>query len=143
MNWIEELLSRDFIRKPMFGGFAYYFENRLVLVMFENPGDRSYRKIKYEYDLWNGCLFPAEREVHHEIFQKFSFLINHPILSKWLYLPLDSENFEAHAEELVKQIRKRNPKFGVIPKVKKTKRKKAGDNKIERINTRKPRMFSE
>lgn len=133
LNWIEALLPKDFIRKPMFGGFAYYSDNRMVLAMFESPEPRSN---------WNGCLFPSEREFHPAILKKFSYLSNHPVLPKWLYLPLDSENFETHAEDLLKEIRRRSPLFGVIPKAKKTKQKNSViQNK--KIDTRKPRMFSD
>ncbi len=137
LNWIEELLPDGYLRKPMFGGFAYYFENRLVLVMFESPGDRSYKSKKFDFDLWNGCMFPVEREFHTSILEKFGFLINHPVLPKWFYLPVDTENFEHHLESLLKEIKRRSPKFGVIPKSKKPKAK----TKTEKIDTRKPRMF--
>ncbi len=133
LNWIEALLPKDFIRKPMFGGFAYYSDNRMVLAMFESNKPKSQ---------WNGCLFPSEREFHSAILKKFKYLSNHPVLPKWLYLPLDSENFETHAEELLKEIRRRSPLFGVVPKSKKTKAKKTLSQN-EKIDTRKPRMFSD
>ena len=133
LNWIEALLPKDFIRKPMFGGFAYYSDNRMVLAMFESQEPRSN---------WNGCLFPSEREFHSAILKKFSYLSNHPVLPKWLYLPQDSENFETHAEDLLKEIRRRSPFFGVIPKAKKAKQKNSVIQN-EKIDTRKPRMFSD
>lgn len=142
LNWIEELLPKDYIRKHMFGGFAFYVESRLVLLMFESTGSRTYKNIKYDFELWDGCLFPAEREHHSEILKKYSFLINHPVLSKWLYLPSDTEDFETHVEMLLKEIRRLNPKFGVIPKPKKSKKSKIKNKKSERIDARRPKMFS-
>lgn len=143
LSWIEELLPKGYIRKPMFGGFAFYFEGRLILVMFENTGDRSYKDKKYKFEIWNGCLFPAERDQHAEILQQYPILINHPVLPKWLYLPLDTEDFESHVEKLLKELRRRNPRFGVIPKPKKSKIKKAIGEKPEKTNTRRPSMFDE
>ena len=143
LYWVEELLPKGYIRKPMFGGFAFYFESRLVLVLFESTGERSYNNKKYNFELWNGCLFPAEREHHPEILKKFTFLINHPVLPKWLYLPLDTEDFEAHALALLKEIRKLNLKFGVIPKQKKSKFKKIKHLKTKRVKTHLPQMFSD
>lgn len=133
LNWIEALLPKDFIRKPMFGGFAYYSDNRMVLALFES---------QQQHSNWNGCLFPSEREFHAEILKKFSYLCNHPVLPKWLYLPLDSENFEAHAQDVLKEIRRRSLLFGVIPKVKNTKPKRPA-NQNKKIDTRKPQMFSD
>lgn len=133
LNWIEYLLPKEFIRKPMFGGFAYYCGHKMVLALFENNEPRSN---------WNGCLFPSEREFHPTILKKFGYLSNHPVLPKWLYLPLDSENFENHVEEVLKEIRRRSPLFGVIPKAKKAK-PKSQVVQNEKIDTRKPRMFSD
>lgn len=139
LNWIEELLPKGYLRKPMFGGFAYYFANRLILVMFENHGDRTYKNKKFDFEIWNGCLFPAEREHHFKIKQRYPFLINHPVLPKWLYLTSDTEDFEAHAELLLKELRRENLHFGVVPKVK----NKIKKIKEEPVDMKRPRMFSD
>lgn len=138
LNWVEELLPKDVLRKPMFGGFAYYLENKLVLVIFESTGSRSYKNKKFKFELWNGCMFPVEREYHADIQKKYTYLINHPVLPKWFYLPLDTEDFDQNVEQLIKEIKKHNVKFGVIPKQKKSK-----INIDLSIDTSKPRMFSE
>lgn len=121
----------------MFGGFAYYCENRLVLVTFESTGNRSYKNVKYDFEIWNGCMFPVDKEFHSEIKTQFPFLINHPVLPKWLYIPLDSEDFESQVEVVMKQIKRRNLQFGTTPKQKKSKSRKVN----ERIDTRRPQMF--
>lgn len=143
LRWIEELLPKEFFRKPMFGGFAYYIDERIVLAVFENPGDRTYRKHKFNFDLWNGCLFPVEREHHQEITNSFPVLIPHPVLTKWLYIPADTENFDTHIEEIMKEIRRRSKIFGVVPKTKKPKKLKADVVSSKNIDTRRPRMFSD
>ena len=144
LYWIEELLPKEHIRKSMFGGFAYYLQEKLVLVMFESTGSKAYKDKKYEFELWNGCMFPAEREHHADICRRYPFLINHPVLPKWLYLPLETENFEDQVESVMRELRRRNPQFGTIPKGKKKTPKKTSLLKTEKVSVadmRKPRMF--
>lgn len=143
LKWVEELLPRGFTRKPMFGGFAYYFGEKIVLALFESTGDRSYKNKHYNYDLWNGCLFPTDRNKHSDITKAFPVLNPHPVLSKWMYLPVESENFDTFAENILNEIRKRNPLFGTIPNSKKSKIINRAAEKLEKIDTRKPRMFSD
>lgn len=142
--WIEELLPKEHVRKSMFGGFAYYLQEKLILVMFESTGNKTYKNKKYKFEIWNGCMFPAEREHHEEICGKYPFLINHPVLPKWLYLPLETESFEDLAEAVLRELRRRNPVFGTIPKGKKKTAKKSLSAKAEKVSVadmRKPRMF--
>lgn len=140
LEWIEELLPINHIRKPMFGGYGYYIDKLMVLALFESSGDYTYQNKKYNFEIWNGCLFPADKENHSSILKQFPFLINHPILPKWLYLPTQTENFEEYVEEILKQIKRKNKLFGVIPKEKKKKVVKLVN---EKIDTRTPRMFSD
>lgn len=150
LDWIEDLLPKSIVRKAMFGGFAYYMEQKMVLAIFEDEKTRTYKNKTAPYAIWNGCMFPVEKEWHKEILEKYPFLTNHPVLPKWLYLPAESENFESNVDEIILQIRKRNDKFGVIPKAKnklstaKDKKRTANKKtKPEKIDTRRPRMFSD
>ncbi|MFZ4402746.1 MAG: TfoX/Sxy family DNA transformation protein [Pseudobdellovibrionaceae bacterium] len=134
MQWIEELLPKGVIKKPMFGGFGYYLDERIIFALFESSGDRVYKNKTFDFEIWNGCLFPTERLYHAEIQNQFSFLIIHPILTKWLYLPQETEDFESCVEDVLIQLRKRSKLFGVVPKAKKSKfdpnPRKNADNKI-------------
>ncbi len=147
LDWIPDLLPKDHLRKPMFGGFAFYVDSKIVLVIFENEGDRTHRGKKYNFDLWNGCLFPTERSFHPQITELFPELIPHPVLPKWLYLSVQSENFDSLVEELMKYIRARSALFGVMPTSKKLNKEKSkstlSSEKIEVIDTRTPKMFSD
>ena len=152
--WVEDLLPEGILRKPMFGGFAYYLEDRLVLVLFENLNDRAHQGKLYEFEIWFGCLFPAERKDHAELLRRYPFLRPHPVLGKWLYLPSETEDFETHVEQILAQIRARSPLFGVVPPTKK-KRTEGLKKEIkvtadrqksilrENIDTKVPRMFSD
>ena len=153
LDWVEDLLPKFVLRKSMFGGFAYYVEQKMVLAIFEDEKTRTYKNKTAAFAIWNGCMFPVEKELHQEVLKQYPFLTNHPVLPKWLYLPAESENFESNVDEIIQQIRKRNNKFGVIPKAKnKTSKaktaklvssKKEKSSKVEKIDTRRPRMFSE
>ena len=139
LQWVEENLPRLHQRKRMFGGFGYYIEEKLILVIFETYGNKEHRGQKFNYEIWNGCMFPVEKDLHPEVLQAFPFLINHPILPKWLYLPAESEDFENNADLILKEIRRRNAWFGTFPKQKRPKKEKSSG----RINMRVPQMFRE
>jgi len=144
LKWIEEELPASMVRKAMFGGFAYYFQDKLLLVLFENEGDRSYRGQSYDFELWNGCMFPLEREYHGETLKKYPYLINHPVLPKWLYLPLQTEDFEDKAQKIIKRLMLPGSIWGVISKAKNKKKKpKTVKVREEKIDCRRPRMFSD
>jgi len=119
LRWIEDILPDGFLRKHMFGGLGYYVNGQIVLAVFENTGQKTYKKQTFDFEIWNGCLFPTEREHHEKIKKIFPFLITHPVLTKWLYLPANTEDFDASVEEILKKIRMGSKLFGVTPKPKK------------------------
>lgn len=146
LKWIEDLLPEDeYRRKAMFGGFAYYIGDKMVLATFESTGNRTYNRKKYEFEIWNGCMFPVEREFQEQARARFPFLISHPILPKWLYLPLETENFEELATEVMAQATKPTGFWGSYPKPKKSSKKKAKelDKYDKNLDMRRPRMFSD
>lgn len=146
LKWLEELLPEDeYRRKSMFGGFAYYIGEKMVLATFESTGNRTYKRKKYPFEIWNGCMFPVEREFQAKALQRFPFLTPHPILPKWLYLPLETENFEEQVTEVMAQAIKPSGYWGSIPKPKSSKKKSAKKEteNYDKIDTRTPRMFSD
>lgn len=147
LKWIESLLPEDeYRRRGMFGGFIYYVGDKSVLVSFESEGgSRTYKGKKYSFDLWNGCMFPVEKEFQSQALARFPFLIPHPILPKWLYLPLHTEGFDDFVTEVLAQVLKTNSFWGSIPKPKgkKTVKKEPVDNSWKSLDTRTPRMFSD
>lgn len=144
LSWIEELVPDGYIRKSMWGGIAFYLDGKLILMLFESPKIKTYKKITSKIDLWNGCMFPAERDQHPEILKIFPQLINHPVLGKWLYVPQQTEYFEDTVTAVLKYIRRRSPLFGVIPKPKKPKKittKKTTKKISKTLN--KPSLFAD
>lgn len=144
LYWIEELLPEgQYRRKAMFGGFAYYLEDRLFLVTFESKGQRQYKGKNFDYELWEGCMFPVEKEFHVEALKKFPFLTPHPILPKWLYLPTDTENFEELVTEALRQALKPTGQWGTSKAAKGKTKDILKDKSLDKLDTRTPRMFSD
>lgn len=138
LKWVEELLPEDgYRRKSMFGGFAYYLGEKIVLLIFESDDVR-----------WNGLMFPVERGYQEKALAKFPDLAPHRILPKWLYLPLATEGFEELVPEIIREVLRPNSFWGSIPKPKgkkaKTSKKKSDDDEVStKIDTRRPRLFAD
>lgn len=107
--WIWEPLEQEagFVLRSMFGAKAVYLDGKIVLCFAtgEEP--------------WRGLLLPTTQEHHASLRAEFSALTTHAVLRKWLYLPESADDFESAASTLVKLIRRRDPRLGVIPPPKK------------------------
>jgi hypothetical protein len=145
LYWIEDLLPQDIQRRRMFGGFAYYAAEKLMLLMFESLGNTSYHGEKYDFEIWNGCMFPVEKDLQPQVLKSYPYLISHPVLPKWLYLPAEAEDFEGLVQPLLREIRRKSELFGTIPNSKKTSKKKlkADVEDEEILDTSRPTMFSD
>jgi len=144
LKWLESLLPEEgFRRKPFFSGLAYYIGEKIVFLIFEKPGNRSYQGKNFSFEVWNGCMFSVEHEHHEKALKRFPFLINHPVLPKWLYLPLETENFDDLVSEVIIQAIKPTSYWGSIPKPKTRKNSVKEKNSGGPLDTRKPRMFSD
>ena len=146
LTWIEELLPHDILMIPKFGGQAYFLDEHMVLILVERS-DRVYehKGVTYPFDLWRGCIFPVQQKKQNAFFLKYVFLENHPVNKDWLYIPMDSENFEEEARQMLREISKRNSLLGIPlkgkgfdqvkktagPKKKKTAKKIKADKKRE------------
>lgn len=111
--WIEELLPHEVISKKMHGGLGYYLDDKLVLMVVDYGSSYEHKGISYPFVIWNGCFFPIEPIKQGRVFMDYSFLENHPASPKWLYLPADTEDFEENVQKLVREIKKRNPLYGI------------------------------
>lgn len=110
--WLWEPLEQDasFVLGAMFGTKVAYLDGRLMLCFSakEEP--------------WRGVLVCTERASHASLLAEFRALSPHPILPKWLYLPESADDFERVAERLVALATRRDPRIGVAPKGKKSRR---------------------
>ncbi|MDR0902821.1 MAG: hypothetical protein LBM92_08655 [Opitutaceae bacterium] len=115
--WLWEPLENDptFFLRPMFGGRAVYAGGRLALFFLARPDE-----------CWRGVYVCVERGHHAALMDEFPELAPHSVLSKWLYLPENHNRFEAVASRLVELARRRDPRIGVIPPVKRKKSRARG-----------------
>lgn len=128
-----------FFEKRMFGGLSAYLHGRLVMVLVEDPGDRSYRGKTYRFDIWNGIMFPTEKAHHESLMKEFPDLMPHPVLGKWLYLGAPSENFETTARELASRILQDDRRLGIWLEIKEKKKRGTAPRRIfSRESSRKP-----
>ena len=128
LEWVFEPLADSplFFTKRMFGGLAGYLGDRIVLCLMEDPGDCTYRGKTYGFEIWNGVLVPTDREFHADLIREFPSLRSHPVLGKWLYLPMEVEDFEETVSRVVERIRSGDPRFGVLSgQSRKTRKKRA------------------
>lgn len=109
--WIWEPLEArpTFLRRAMFGAQAVYLEGQIMLCFCTRA------------EPWRGLLACTERSHHESLSAEFPALRPHPVLSKWLYLPEASPDFDRTAERLVSLILRHDPRLGVIPPVKRRK----------------------
>ena len=119
-TWAFDPFDSDvtFCEKRMFGGLAAYVQGRMVMVLVESPGQRSYRGRDFDEDLWNGILLPTDKSFHESLEADFSALHSHPVLGKWLYLPANHEDFETTALEIGQKIASGDLRLGIDPKIK-------------------------
>jgi hypothetical protein len=104
--WVVEPLMEEpsLIDKAMFGCRGIYLHGRLMLVLCSGG------------EPWNGLLIATDHQFHDSIRQDFDTVVQHPVLKKWLYLPENSEDFEAVSSEIVEAIRMNDQRFGVEPR---------------------------
>ena len=116
--WLVEPLSGEptLLVKAMFGGKAVYLDGRFVLFLTDKT------------EPWRGVLVPMERENHAALRAERPVLVPHPVLPKWLYLPESTDSFETDAQWLVRRIRARDPRIGIVPPAAKRKRSRRDFN---------------
>lgn len=126
LSWLFDPFRDDdrFYEKRMFGALAAYYRGKLVLLISETLGDRSWKGVSYNFDIWYGLLIPTSQEHHASIRSDFPVLRRHPVLAKWLFLPIAEEQFEQVSTALVEKIIAGDERFGIFPKVKTGKTKK-------------------
>ena len=113
LEWLLEPLEDHpgYLRKKMFGGEAAYLNGRLTLMLI--IGDEP----------WNGIMVVTSREFHPALQAEWKQLKSHEVLGKWLYLSQSDPAFETVAPAIVQCIRREDPRIGVEPKPRKSRRK--------------------
>jgi hypothetical protein len=112
--WVVESIMEEpsYIDKAMFGCRGIYLHGRLMLVLCSGE------------EPWNGLLIATDHEFHDSIRNDFDYVVQHPVLKKWLYLAEASEDFESVSRDIVEAIRIGDQRFGVEPKERKSRKRK-------------------
>ena len=118
-EWIVEILRehQTYFEKNMFSCRACYCHEKLMLALAAN-----------KEQAWNGLLVPTEREFHDSLIAEFPELSSHPVLGKWLYLPVGAEQFEDTAMKIAELALRNDSRLGVFP----GKKKASTKNKAKR-----------
>lgn len=112
--------------KPMFGLFALYVNEKLMLVLRE----------RRDYPDTNGVWVATNREHHKSLKKDLPSLRPFSIYSKpvkqteWQLLPVDSDDFESSVIKVCELIKRGDSRIGRIPKPRQCKTKiKSGINR--------------
>lgn len=113
LSWVLEALERDptFVHKRMFGTDAAYIDGRLCLA----AGDRG--------EPWNGMLVSTSQAHHASLIEQIPALQPHPVLGKWLYVSQTDPAFESIVPQVTALILARDPRIGVEPKPKRSRKR--------------------
>lgn len=111
--WTVEPLQDEpsYVDRAWFGCRAVYLHGLMVLVLCSGE------------EPWNGLLIPTDHRFHASIMKDFRYVVQHPVLKKWLYLAEASEGFESEAVDIVERIRMWDQRIGIEPKERKGKKK--------------------
>jgi hypothetical protein len=133
-HFFEDLSDHEsFYFKKFFRGLSIYMHGKLVVCLCDGPDDKSFRGKKYKIDIWDGCLIPTNREHHSALLKLIKGTMIHPVIEKWLYLPMKSEHFEDSMIQIAELIKRKNVLIGVEPnlKSKKPEAKKISNKRIK------------
>jgi hypothetical protein len=112
LSWILDAFERDptYIRKRMFNADAAYIDGRLCIAV----GERD--------EPWNGMLVCTSQAHHAALIADMPALQPHPVLGKWLYVSQNDLAFESVVERVVSLVLARDPRIGVEPKPKRSRK---------------------
>jgi hypothetical protein len=117
-EWIVESFVENptFFAKRMFGGLAAYLFERQTLLLVEPTKSGRWK--------WHGVLVCTDYEHHASIQAEFPALTPHNVLRKWLFIDSTHEDFESTIEAVAKRVASNDPRFGVLVKGPKVRRRK-------------------
>ena len=112
LAWILEAFERDstYVRKRMFSFDAAYIDGRLCITV----GERD--------EPWNGMMVCTSQNHHATLIEEMPALRPHPVLGKWLYVSQNDPAFESSVDKVVRLVLARDPRIGVEPKPKRSRK---------------------
>ena len=126
-EWILEAFDGHptFFTKRMFGGLAAYLFERQMLVLVEPTKTGRWR--------WHGVLVCTDHEHQPSIRGDFPALTPHQVLRKWLFVDSTHPDFEATMESVARRMARNDPRFGIVPKSARPKRRRRVPARKERF----------
>jgi hypothetical protein len=109
-EWILEgfVEHPTFFTKRMFGGLAAYLFKRQMLLLVEPTKSGRWN--------WHGVLVCTGYEHHASIQAELPALRPHEVLRKWLFIDSTHEDFESTMAAVAKQVISNDPRFGILPR---------------------------
>jgi len=116
-EWIFEAFEGrpTFFTKRMFGGLAAYLHERQMLVLVEPTKTGRWN--------WHGVLVCTGHEHQASIRADFPALRPHAVLRKWLFIDSKHRNFERTMEGVARRMSVNDPRFGIVPAVRRARRR--------------------
>jgi hypothetical protein len=117
-EWILDAIIEHptFFTKRMFGGLAVYLFGRQMLLLVEPTISGRWN--------WHGVLVCTGYEHHTSLQTEFPALMPHEVLRKWLFINSAHEDFESTMEAALKRVASNDPRFGILPKGPKPRKRK-------------------
>ncbi|MDQ3111256.1 MAG: hypothetical protein M3R17_15310 [Bacteroidota bacterium] len=115
---LDRLHALDPVTKPMFGSYAVYVREKIMLVLRERENHEDA----------NGIWLATSKEHHASLKKEFPSLQSIYILSDgknetgWQMIPMDADDFESAADHVCDLILKGDQRIGKIPKARKKKK---------------------
>ena len=113
---LEELYSLEPTVRPMFGCYALYVRNKIVLIL----------RLREDHSDDNGVWIATERIHHDSLKNEFPSMrtirLFGETVSTWQNLPYEADDFEASVLRACELIRRNDARIGKIPKPRKKKK---------------------
>jgi hypothetical protein len=115
----------DFFCKKMFGGLACYYRGLMVACLMEGDyDDNVWKKRRYAFPLWRGILIPTDFVHQNSLLKDLKGAHQHPVLKKWLYLPLEADDYDETARQMMVLLAKADPRLGIVPGLRRKSRRR-------------------
>jgi hypothetical protein len=112
--------------RPMFGCFAVYVEEKIVLILRDKPGVHAD----------NGVWLATTLEHHESLRREFPRMRSVGVFGKevtdWQVLPADAEDFEDAALRACELVLQGDPRIGKVPKQRATPRSRKKSMQVRR-----------
>lgn len=113
---LEELYSLEPIVRPMFGCYAVYVQNKIVLIL----------RLREDHPDDNGVWIATEKINHSSLQNEFPSIRTIRLfgesVSSWQNLPYEADDFESNVLRVCELIRKKDVRIGKVPKARKKKK---------------------